>query len=446
MPNNIEPNNSEENIEEVVSLDSLMTGGPEDVEENQEGFVTLESLFEEDEGEYTTLESLFEEEKPKEKTFAQSVMDLGSEFVNAAVDGFEAGYNTEDYLEVFGGDFSEDAINRLVEADKQLSSQPQSQTMIEYTKDVEKNGGGFWGSIVALAENPVLAPQVLVQSLAQMAGTVVGGGEETYGTIAAGAGTGAAVGAGTGLLGGPFAEVTVPAGATYGTLYGAMGGLSTAMENGLTFAELLKEEMDEEGKEWNTKSIQKWLNEGDNYTTIRNKALGRGLTIGAIDAITSPIAKGVGGKVAGNLAKQGFSKTTRKVIGGTIDKSIEAIGGSTSEALGQVAAGQDMSETDIILEGVTGIVAPPSIKRLVEKPSYKINGESIDVKTFNDILNTTDDNTLAKLNLEVKNDLEVEQRIQDKVTRARTRSQLDTRVTDEADRDALVDLEIERKK
>ena len=48
MPNNIEPNNSEENIEEVVSLDSLMTEGPEDVEENQEGFVTLESLFEEE--------------------------------------------------------------------------------------------------------------------------------------------------------------------------------------------------------------------------------------------------------------------------------------------------------------------------------------------------------------------------------------------------------------
>ena len=154
MPNNIEPNNSEENIEEVVSLDSLMTGGPEDVEENQEGFVTLESLFEEDEGEYTTLESLFEEEKPKEKTFAQSVMDLGSEFVNAAVDGFEAGYNTEDYLEVFGGDFSEDAINRLVEADKQLSSQPQSQTMIEYTKDVEKKWRWILGFYSCFSRKP----------------------------------------------------------------------------------------------------------------------------------------------------------------------------------------------------------------------------------------------------------------------------------------------------
>ena len=45
MSDNIQSNNPEENIEEVTSLDSLMTGGPENVEEDQEEFERFEKSF-----------------------------------------------------------------------------------------------------------------------------------------------------------------------------------------------------------------------------------------------------------------------------------------------------------------------------------------------------------------------------------------------------------------
>lgn len=58
---------------------------------------------------------------------------------------------------------------------------------------------------------------------------------------AIGAGVGAAAGAGAGLLGGPFAGLTVPAGATYGALGGFSTTTSAAIEYGGKVNEVLME-------------------------------------------------------------------------------------------------------------------------------------------------------------------------------------------------------------
>jgi len=393
-------------------------------------------------------------EPEEEQGVLDNIYNTAKDFIGVAVDGFEAGWTTEDYLEVFGGDFSDEAIDKLIEADKKLSSKPPTQAMIDFAKDAERLGGGFEGNILAAVATPSnydAMAQVVLQSLAQMAGTALGAlrGEETFGTIAASAGVGAGTGASLGLAGGPFAELTVPAGAVLGTMYGGLGGLSLAMENGLTFVDLLKKQMDEDGENWDRQSIQSWLSNEDNYKNIRNSALARGLTIATIDAISAPLAGGAGKVVSKIPLIAKSSAKTSKLAKGLTASTTDVGSGMVSEVGGQLAAGQDLDAQEIVLEGFAGL--PTGIVRNIgetivsKKPIYKLNGEEIDRQTMFDIVETVDDQVLAKLDIDIENDSELQNVTRKKVIRSRVKSQLDTRVTNEEDRNNLTDLELERK-
>ncbi len=91
-------------------------------------------------------------------------------------------------------------------------------------------------------------------------------------------------------------------GAGTGAITGTLGGLSTALENGLTFTELLKEEIEASGEEYNKDTAAKFLANKDNYNKIKSKSLNRGLTIGAIDMIGGGIASALGIKTAKALS------------------------------------------------------------------------------------------------------------------------------------------------
>ena len=83
-----------------------------------------------------------------------------------------------------------------------------------------------------------------------------------------------------------------------GTLAGGIAGISGALETGLSYTEFLKEELEKKGLGFDEEGIRKILEDEDAMDSIQNKALGRGISIAAIDALTGGLAAGVTRKAA----------------------------------------------------------------------------------------------------------------------------------------------------
>ena len=79
-----------------------------------------------------------------------------------------------------------------------------------------------------------------------------------------------------------------------------MGGLATSMEAALTFGELIEKALQDKGQEFTDVNIKALL-ESPEGQSIRNKAIGRGLTIGAIEGMTG----GIAGKTTTTVLKVG---------------------------------------------------------------------------------------------------------------------------------------------
>ena len=225
-----------------------------------------------------------------EENKKKSIYEIGREYFDALKTGWQTGTVLEEYLEVFKGNHSPEAIEAMVKAGDKLNKLPQNDRMAKYIKAVDDAGGGLWNGIIELAntDGALVASQVALQSLAMM---VSGAGDslvdlaegktpDVLGYMAAGAG----IGAGTfGVAGSVVPGLGNIIGAGGGAVAGAMGGLSTALENGLTFVEMMKEKIEEEGGEYNRENIKSFLEDDNKYNEIRNDALKRGLTIGAVD-------------------------------------------------------------------------------------------------------------------------------------------------------------------
>lgn len=127
-----------------------------------------------------------------------------------------------------------------------------SDELQKFSKIYDESGKGVWGLVKGLAENPDVIPELLITSTAMMfnkAAAATAGA-----TIATGAGIGAAMGAPAGGIG------AIP-GAIGGGLRAipyAMGAASATLETGLTFSELLKEEIDKRGLEFNEENVKKY--------------------------------------------------------------------------------------------------------------------------------------------------------------------------------------------
>ena len=212
------------------------------------------------------------------------------EYAEAVVTGFKTGRAAEEFIEVQKGNHNEESIQAMIDAGEKLSKLPQSDRMQEYAKKVQEAGGGFWNGLWLLAkEDKILASQVALQSVAMMAGAIVDSGADAIegktpdvlATMAAGAGAGAgtyaAGGAAVGFLfGGIGAGPGAAAGAKMGTVAGAIGGLSTSLEMGLTFVDLLREEIEAKGLEYNKENIVRFLNKEENYLDFKNKSVNKG--------------------------------------------------------------------------------------------------------------------------------------------------------------------------
>ncbi len=228
-------------------------------------------------------------------------------------------------------------------------------------------------------ENPSIGPEVMVSSMSQLVGTALEGGGISA-TVAAGAGLGAAAGA-SGSLG----IATIP-----GAIAGAQGASMMAMEALGTFGELLKEKVDENGGKFsNNEDIRKVLESEDQMSELYRKALGRGIAIGTIEALSGGLAGKVGAKAIGKI---GIGKLP--ALAGAV--AVESAGGALGETAGMLAAGQELKGEEIFLEGIAGTaMAPVSVGAEVisGNPQYVINGKKVKARegkaTIKDMIKIT---------------------------------------------------------
>jgi len=407
---------------------------------------------------------------PDQSTFS-TIANIGGEYADALRTGWSTGMVLEENLEVFKGNHSPEAIEAMVKAGEKLNNLPQNDRMIKFAKAVDESGGGFFNGLLELAKQDdggvLLASQVAVQSLAMMAA----GGIDSLGDVAKGKTPDAlawmAAGAGTGALVMGTAGSVVPGlgnliGAGTGAITGTLGGLSTALENGLTFTELLKEEIEASGEEYNKDTAAKFLANKDNYNRIKSKALNRGLTIGAVDMIGGGIASALGIKTAralGKTVKVGGktlkSTTTRGALAGVGAATVaEGISGGTGEFLGQKAAGQEYNAADIILEAFAetpgAIVTGPTKQLFRDKPKYTITQNNTTVEynqeEFLKKIDGIDGSALTKLDIKIEGDDMLASELFDIQNDAIIRSQIDPTVPDGPEKDRLVQLEKDRRK
>jgi hypothetical protein len=333
---------------------------------------------------------------------------------------------------------SDSDIEKFRKASEMAERIGPSDEMVNFTKQYQEEGKTTAGFLKALANNPGAIPEIMVSSYTSMvnsaslaaAGTVVGGGTAT------GAATGSAAG-GVGAIPGAVA------GAVASIPY-AMAAAGATLETNLSLAESIKDKLEQDGLEWNDENIKAVISDKNFLNDARVKAATRGVTIGAIDALTGRVAGKVGAKLL-KSPKGGVAKSAAAA------GSIEAVGGSVGEATARALTGEEMDVAEIGLEGIAelpGTVVSVGAE-VLKKPVYKINGEIRPEADVQEIINTATGDDLSKINIEIINDKKgYKQQIQDKVVS----SQVKKEVRDvnpelpEATLDEIVALEMERKK
>jgi hypothetical protein len=398
--------------------------------------------------------SASEDELPEDKGWFEDMF-------TAISGGAKAGSGVGEAFDVYrqGRNISEEDLKGFVKAANAMTENPETNEAASWRKDTEKHGGGFLGGFMGLLENPGYAPQFIASSFATMVSSLVDS-EEVAAATTVGAGVGYGAGSGIGALGGSIGGPIGTAlgyvgGGAAGAIGGGMAGLVGAMETGLTLTDLLRDELGD--KDFNEKNIRALLNDKDVMDRVKSRSLARGLTIGAVEGLTMGLSRGVGGKIitsaatkgAVGLSKAGL-KTGAKVAAATT--GVEMVGGGGGEALGMLAAGQELKGEEIFLEAIgeaKGAVNTSDIvKSALTNTSYKLNGEDVTADKIKETIDNpnTSKADLAKMKIEVTGDKAFDNYVKSKQNDAIIDSQIDTRITDQKDRDKLTELEIEREK
>ena len=389
------------------------------------------------------------EETPLGKNF---VTDFFGDIIRAWDKGSVQGASIDDTFKLIreGKDISDEDLNKYIQAVQLLEQQGVSDEMIQFQKDSEEFGGGFLGGLAALIKGRgQIIPQVAVESFRSMfnresiaqggqAGSVLAGGAAALGQL----GPQAAL---------PEELITVPT----AFMAGFVGGSSKALDQAMTMQELIRQELDSEGLELNAENLRTILNDEKNMRSLKNKALARGLTIGIIDGLTG----GAASKVTSGVIKSGIrtlGRTGTKATAAAAGGLTEAIGGGLGEFGGKVAAVQDISGEDILLDAVGGTgTAPLSIGVGLYDASkrgvYEINGNEVSRAEVFDLIDNGDARAIAGSKVNIENDATLRQMVADAKQEVKDnaiikRDVQQAGITDEADAARMVELEKEKRK
>ena len=365
-------------------------------------------------------------EEPFQGTFfGDVVLDFFGDIGRAVESGAAAGMSVDEAFDIYkqGASVSDEDLDAFIAADKRIQSKGMSDEMLQYQKEYEEAGGGILGFLIANAKTRgQVLPQIIASSIATMATSLESG--EVVASAAAGAGTGALVG-----------SVATPIGTVTGAVGGGVAGLVGAMETSLTLSELLKEELGDQ--EFNKENIRKILEDPEKLRDLKNKSIGRGIAIGAVEGITLGISRGM----ATSLKKLGTSGTAiarRAAL-------VEGVGGSTGEVAGRIAAGQEMDTSDILFEGVAELKGVVNVADIVTKKTYKVNGEVRNKKDVLKFLSEAKPEELAGADIDIMNDANLKAIVDAKQANVSMLAKFQKAgVTDAGDRMKLVGLEKQR--
>lgn len=314
-----------------------------------------------------------------ERMFGKNeITDFFGDLYRSGVQGYRQGATVDDALNLFakGQDVSDEDLAEYIEAYQGMQSVAPSEEMQDFSRIYEDEGKGVYGFLKGVIQNPTVIPQLFTSSVSAMVnkGSIAGG--------LAGAGAGAAVGA-------------LP-----GALIGGIAGVSGALETGLAYSEFLEEELNKKGLAFDEKGIREVLSDEEAMISIQNRALGRGISIAAIDAMSGGLAAGVTRRAA---------LTTSKGLAAAAGLGIEGAGGAIGEAVARGVAGQEMDVAEIGFEGITGTAtAPLTVGAGLLKPaSYQLNGGKATRKQVQDLVNKGTPDEIAGAQITIKNDPEL---------------------------------------
>ena len=279
----------------------------------------------------------------------------------SALDGIYGIYSSS-------GELGDQEVIDYVESYKDmLEANQTSDAMRDYQAEIEKGDGSIISSMIAIAKNPMVLPDVGISSMTMMASSVVESDFVKANAAAgmfAGAGTGAAIGA----VGGPLAAVTGGAGAIAGT----MAGVSYGMEALFTFGDIILDELGGDPVNLTVENVKKLLSDPKKFKEIKERADSRARRIAGTDFAVTLGTLGVG------KALLETGKVSKKVVGG-LATAAEMTGGSVGEYLGQRVSGLGYDASEIVMEGVAnlGTSAPVTVGKLFNDLQQTANGAKI---------------------------------------------------------------------
>ena len=276
-----------------------------------------------------------------ERTFGKiPITDFFGDLYRAGVQGVLQAETVDPSLDLMtaGADASEEEVYQYIQKNKEIAEKSmESDEMKDFNRVYDENGGGAFGFLMGVIESPTVLPSLFVSSMATQVASLQSDEVATAAVVGAGAGT------------------VIPG---IGTAIGGFAAAATTMEAGLTFSELLEEQI--EG-ELTPEKIRTVLNDPEKLSDLRMKAIGRGVAIGAVELLTAGLAKGVTGAGARAVSKgksiagRAARKATAPLAGG----AVEVVGGMTGEVAGRLAADQEMDIKDIGFEGFAGLGSAP---------------------------------------------------------------------------------------
>lgn len=303
--------------------------------------------------------------------------DIIDDSARAIAQGQRQGAVVNDALSVMtkGAAATDEEVQTLIAEIQAMSELGPSEEFQNFQKIATEEGGVF-GFMKALVNEPGAVTEVFLQSMSSLANKS------------------------TAAIAGPFVLPAMglagPAGVA-ATLPYVMAASGAAMETGLTFAELLQEELKEKGKEFDVEGVRSVLEDTEAMSRIRSKSAIRGGVIGTVDALTGGLAVKVGAKM---IRKGSKLKTlaTQSVI--------EGAGGGFGEGAATVAIGGTPTVLDVGMEAVGGAPGAGAtfVATVARRGKYRINGQDTDRQTVQDVLQNATPAELAELNIEIKND------------------------------------------
>ena len=327
---------------------------------------------------------------------------------------------------------SAETIRNLIKASKEAEGMTPSDEMMKFRKVYEEEGKGVFGFFKGLAESPGSVPELIINSFSTLTNPT------TAATVASVIGGSTAVGAAAG--GGLPGAV---AGFLRSIPY-AMGAANVTLETGLTFAELLKEELNKKKLEFTEENVRTILEDEKALGSIRSRSAARGATIGIIDAFTGRLAGRVGAKLLANT-------TASRIKSGLAATGIEMAGGSTGEAAARKLIGQEMDTAEILFEGIAeGPMAAPSLlSEIMKKPEFIVNGQKVTENDVKELIKYTPAAELQNIKFDIRNDnVGYKNIIQDKIVTHSIKEEVKQGNPDlnEASLDAITELEKQLKK